>query len=246
MSAGRNGFALIELLIVIAIIAILAALLLAPLSRVKNSAKSARCKSNLRQIGVGLGLYLGEFGKYPIEYYPRPLELGSLWKNALRPYCSSERMNSNFPYRSEPESIFSCPGEPVPDQFHEYPPYPVEYMYNWCGTGVYRQRGEPVLGLGIYGQANVPVSESIVVRPSEMIAVWEHGPFYPFVHYPHAHEFNDLFCDGHVEASNSDRIPKATNTFGQTVFNPDGNYSVYARRWNNDNEPHPETWWPKN
>ena len=60
-----NAFTVIELLVVIAIIAILAALLLPALSRAKQSAYSAKCKSNLRQIGLGLIMYVGEFSAYP-------------------------------------------------------------------------------------------------------------------------------------------------------------------------------------
>jgi hypothetical protein len=33
-----------------------------------------------------------------------------------------------------------------------------------------------------------------------------------------------------------------TNSGGWVFFNPDANY---AKHWNNDNQPHPETW-PKN
>jgi len=54
-----KGFTLIELLIVISIIALLASLLLPGLSRAREYAYFARCKSNLRQIGIGMLCYAG-------------------------------------------------------------------------------------------------------------------------------------------------------------------------------------------
>ena len=52
-----KSFTLIELLIVVAIIGILASLLLPSLSRARAEAQSAVCKSNLKQIGIGVFLY---------------------------------------------------------------------------------------------------------------------------------------------------------------------------------------------
>src|SRR5438876_1307668 len=65
-TSAMVGFTLVELLVVIAIIAILAALLLPGLRRAKESALSAACRNNLRQIGIALNLYTGEFGAYPL------------------------------------------------------------------------------------------------------------------------------------------------------------------------------------
>ena len=61
----RKGFTLIELLIVIAIIGVLATLLMVNFVGVRQRARDAQRKSDLRQIQSALELYRADNGSYP-------------------------------------------------------------------------------------------------------------------------------------------------------------------------------------
>ena len=73
----RGGFSLVEVLIVAGILALLAALLAPALGLAIDEAMSARCRNQLRQIGMAYGMYLRDSGGVwpPIRADERPAAL---------------------------------------------------------------------------------------------------------------------------------------------------------------------------
>jgi prepilin-type N-terminal cleavage/methylation domain-containing protein/prepilin-type processing-associated H-X9-DG protein len=76
LARKRRGFTLIELLVVIAIIAILAAMLFPVFARARESARKIQCLSNVKNIAMGIQLYLTDYNDvfFPSEHRSEVLD----------------------------------------------------------------------------------------------------------------------------------------------------------------------------
>jgi prepilin-type N-terminal cleavage/methylation domain-containing protein/prepilin-type processing-associated H-X9-DG protein len=95
-----NAFTLIELLVVIAIIAILAAILFPVFARARENARRASCMSNLKQMGIGMMMYVQDYDETFPSRYSVNNGVTEYWWMLLQPYTKSKQ-------------LFRCPSTPI-------------------------------------------------------------------------------------------------------------------------------------
>lgn len=113
-SRRRHGFTIVELLVVVAILALVIGLILPAIQSAREAARRTICKSNLRQCGIAMTLYLDrKSGGGPQDKFP---EAAGLPSSELFLRWPSEPIRPSIaavlgPFTDNAREVFRCPSD---------------------------------------------------------------------------------------------------------------------------------------
>ncbi|MDB6038693.1 MAG: prepilin-type N-terminal cleavage/methylation domain, partial [Verrucomicrobiales bacterium] len=141
--------------------------------------QSALCRSNLRQQGIGLAMYVNDFRAYPLYTTGYPLETIKFWMQFLEPYVGNKWPEDYVPSadasKKPGKGVFACPSYSRIGGVYYHPELT---KGSPGGNGAYAYNGSDFFGgwgtLGFGAGAGIQlraVGENEVMNPSRMISI---------------------------------------------------------------------------
>jgi general secretion pathway protein G len=218
MRAGRRGFTLTQLIVVIGIIGLLTGILLPTIHRVREMAKSVQCLGNLRQMAQAAHLYgVENDGRYPIAYC-------WVWRaNSTVTLCwdlttidATGQPTQVIPgllwQSTDPTRIQQCPSFEGSANWLDDPYTGYNYNTSYAGHGQYESISTPAriasilhpATTALFGDGQWSGGANKFMRapfPSLGDASFT-GRWAGTQGYRHLGNTNVAFCDGHAESVN--------------------------------------------
>lgn len=234
-----NNFTLVELLVVIAIIMILSSMFLPALNRARDNAKSIKCSSNLRQIGVGMHAYASDYNDYfPVADYGAYGGTDTWLHQLVTGYVTYVKYTSCLP--SGKEMIYHCPAKTEPldpwTQRVAYGDYVINALKDFgSSTNLYvKKLDDTASGYWqsqvLYGVSDMNSSIKIntVKRPAKVFMNMDQGggariyayswKLNHFISRVHMSGFNTVYVDGHVLHIKNPADVKGENVHNQSLL----------------------------
>ncbi len=225
VNSRRRAFSLIELLVVVGVVSVLLAILVPTLRKARQVASRVSCAHNLKQIGLGMSMYLNDNDStYPCATDPVSEEpvywlwMGRGWRRWVKPYLGGS-IDVNDP------SVLLCPEDRADPALFESTSYAysMTFYHSPQQIDAMNERAETYSD----PRPSIPQRADSIAYPAAKILIGEWASSHASVeieqgwwNWQGARNF--LFADSHVVFLKAERILPARDGL------PDANLTIHG------------------